>query len=57
MLTFETSAIQGVAGIIEKLAVWSMLQMQRFAVLTRNLESTIRESCPSIVYARCTTLE
>ena len=34
MLTFETSAIQGVAGIIEKLTVWGMLQMQHVVMLT-----------------------
>lgn len=34
MLTFETSAVQGVAGIIEKLTVWGTLQMEHVANLT-----------------------
>ena len=46
MLTFETSAIQGVAGIIEKLTVRSMLQTQHVVMLTTTLDPTIREGCP-----------
>ena len=51
MLTFETTAIQGVTGIIEKLTVRSMFETQHVVMLTRILEPTIREGCPSIGYS------
>ena len=60
MLTFETSAVQGAKGIIEKLTVGSLmmteLQMKRLMVWKLTVTSVSKSQAPDR-NPRCTTLE
>ncbi len=57
MLTFETAAVQGVTGIIEKLTVNPKNRQTLSPSLTSIQESTFRKSRTQSLHSRCTTFE
>lgn len=57
MLTFETAAVQGVTGIIEKLTVNPKNRQTLSPLLTSIQEPTLRKSRTQSLHPRCATFE